>query len=698
MSVHQEYRLFISDNAYTLIGDHHETLTIDRATASISLQPGAALPKRADQELTVFGIFGIISLLKADYLIVITKRHKVTRILSTPVYSATDFAVYPIQRSASSSPAEHLKNQPEEAYLLGLIKSHLYSAPFYFTYGNGYNLTMRLQQQAPDNAKPLWETSDDRFFWNKHLHQKLIDATTSNTPQDLSKFILPVMFGFLEFKTTAINGRQFQFGLISRRNRYRAGTRYFSRGIDQNGNVSNFNETEQLVLLDKEGGADGGRRIANGHAGDVRGEVRFSFVQTRGSVPVYWAEINNLRYKPDLKIMDLSSTIESLSRHFDQQISLYGSQILVNLVNQKGYEKPVKEAYERAVDGLKNDRLHYVYFDFHHECKGLRFDRVSSLIDGLDQELNKQAYFYHDTTSSPQAQIKQTSVVRTNCMDCLDRTNVVQSALAKWVLNNQLREIGVLSVKESVDEHAQFLNLFRNIWADNADTVSKAYSGTGALKTDYTRTGKRSKEGALQDGINSLMRYVKNNFLDGPRQDAYDLVTGTWRPRRASEVTIGASDVVGAGDVGDWLRDKRDLAARSAPWVVLATVTTLFLIALFPTFISQYVASLKKLALFAIVLLAVATHSILNNGIDYVAHPRLMRSALDDVLNYSGNGYESGRRGRPLRSHQQGSKSSSKLVSVEQSAKHRQLKKERKESILPMLSSSSASQGTTKLD
>ena len=47
-------------------------------------------------------------------------------------------------------------------------------------------------------------------------------------------------------------------------------------------------------------------------------------------------------------------------------------------------------------------------------------------------------------------------------MDCLDRTNVVQSALAKWVLNNQLREIGILSVKESVDEHYSFLNLFRN--------------------------------------------------------------------------------------------------------------------------------------------------------------------------------------------------------------------------------------------
>lgn len=52
----------------------------------------------------------------------------------------------------------------------------------------------------------------------------------------------------------------------------------------------------------------------------------------------------------------------------------------------------------------------------------------------------------------------------------LDRTNVVQSALGKWVLNNQLRSLGVLSTKESVEEHAAFLSMFRSgesssLWA-----------------------------------------------------------------------------------------------------------------------------------------------------------------------------------------------------------------------------------------
>lgn len=53
--------------------------------------------------------------------------------------------------------------------------------------------------------------------------------------------------------------------------------------------------------------------------------------------------------------------------------------------------------------------------------------------------------------------------------------------------------------------------------------MSRAYAGTGALKADYTRTGKRTKEGLVQDGINGGVRYIKNNFFDGDRQVGRDM-------------------------------------------------------------------------------------------------------------------------------------------------------------------------------
>lgn len=110
----------------------------------------------------------------------------------------------------------------------------------------------------------------------------------------------------LETKSATLNSRNLLFTLISRRSRHRAGTRYFSRGINSEGQVSNYNETEQIVLLDHSNNT-------NSEEGEVKGEIRFSYVQTRGSVPVYWAEINNLRYKPDLRIMDINATVRFIS-------------------------------------------------------------------------------------------------------------------------------------------------------------------------------------------------------------------------------------------------------------------------------------------------------------------------------------------------------------------------------------------------
>lgn len=92
---------------------------------------------------------------------------------------------------------------------------------------------------------------------------------------------------------------------MSRRSRYRAGTRYFRRGIDHEGHVANFVETEQVLLVDQ----------LNPDGSGDEAITQLSFVQVRGSIPLFWAEINTLRYKPDLQIMNLQDTVRwSISR------------------------------------------------------------------------------------------------------------------------------------------------------------------------------------------------------------------------------------------------------------------------------------------------------------------------------------------------------------------------------------------------
>ncbi|KAK6983504.1 phosphatidylinositide phosphatase SAC1 [Biomphalaria glabrata] len=81
----------------------------------------------------------------------------------------------------------------------------------------------------------------------------------------------------------------------------------------------------------------------------------------------------------------------------------------------------------------------------------------------------------------------QGGVFRTNCIDCLDRTNVVQSLIAKEILQEQLLKLGILRSEKELQDQKAFDAVFKNVWADNADVISKEYAGTGALKTDFTR-------------------------------------------------------------------------------------------------------------------------------------------------------------------------------------------------------------------
>ncbi|GAB1204412.1 hypothetical protein APSETT445_003065 [Aspergillus pseudonomiae] len=571
------------------------TLVVDRPTGDLRLHDGT-LPG-AKRISSIAGILGMIKLKLDKYIIVITKALPMGRLRGHMVYKVAATEFLPLRERP-------LHDHDEDTYL-ALLKDLLRTGPMYFSYA--LDLTNSFQRQSQSDASlPMWKRADDRFFWNRFIQSDLIDFslgghdTTSVRygPQPgVDPYILPVMYGMLRITPAKVKSTTFTFALITRRSRHRAGTRYFSRGIDEQGHVSNYNETEQIVILnDATGGLSGfaGGQSMKEKTGDSGRDLQvMAYVQTRGSVPVYWAEVNNLKYTPKLQVRGVETAVDAARKHFAEQIRLYGENYLVNLVNQKGREERVKDAYEQLVrilvspstentevDAVSSekihalepdqrqkelDRLHYIYFDFHNETKGLQWHRAELLMDRLIDGLTRGGYFRGvEDPGLPGGQLdtrcSQTSVVRTNCMDCLDRTNVVQSMLGRWAVTRQLTDAGVLRQGEAANDDREFEDLFRNIWADNADVVSKSYSGTGALKTDFTRTGKRTRAGMLQDLNNSITRYVKNNLLDGPRQDGFDVFLGTYLPPNS---TLGNLQL---------FLDRRPLIIQSIPYILAAGV------------------------------------------------------------------------------------------------------------------------------
>jgi phosphatidylinositol 4-phosphatase len=118
-------------------------------------------------------------------------------------------------------------------------------------------------------------------------------------------------------------------------------------------------------------------------------------------------------------------------------------------------------------------------------------------------------------------------------MDCLDRTNVVQGVFSRYIGHEQLQQMNLIpkpvntrSQRSPFEKFPEQLEkVFREGWTDNADVMSYLYTGTPALKTDFTRTGKRTYRGAMNDGINSVTRYFINNFTDGYYHDCLDFST-----------------------------------------------------------------------------------------------------------------------------------------------------------------------------
>ncbi|XP_043274983.1 phosphatidylinositide phosphatase SAC2 isoform X2 [Venturia canescens] len=403
------------------------------------------------------------------------------------------------------------KEKLERRILEELTKIFTETDSFFFCQ-NG-DITNSLQRQCAykksrlnhgDQEEPIWKRIDDRFFWNKHMLQDIIDLKT----EAADGWILPIIQGFVQIEKCKVevgfDGQPqyeiFNLAIISRRSRFRAGTRYKRRGVDEDGKCANYVETEQLVWYH---------------------DHQVSFVQVRGSVPVYWSQ-PGYKYKPPPRIdKDEAETQVAFEKHFSEEIATYGPICIVNLVEQAGKEKIIWDAYNNHLINYNNPEITYTTFDFHEYCRGMHFENVSILVSALEGILSEMGYCWHDEQGPI---CMQKGVFRVNCIDCLDRTNVVQTALGKTVMEMQFSKLGLIPPDGTLPTNIR--QTFQLLWANNGDIISKQYAGTNALKGDYTRTGERKFTGLMKDGVNSANRYYLNRFKDVYRQASIDLMLG----------------------------------------------------------------------------------------------------------------------------------------------------------------------------
>ncbi|KAH0942444.1 hypothetical protein HID58_002081 [Brassica napus] len=479
--LHSRLRLWEFPDQYVIEpadGSGAPCLDISRVDASMKLidQVSECKSLRVPKIHSISGVVGMLKLLAGSYLVVVTETERVGSFLGHPIFKITSLKVLPCDHSLKNSPEEQKKMETEFSKLLSVAEK---TTGLYFSYE--VNLTLSSQRLhdlgAESKSLPLWRQAEPRFLWNNYMLEVLIDNKLFHSLVFcLRDYVLLLNESFLNPESrfnsfeTAIGKDIVDITLIARRCTRRNGTRMWRRGADPDGYVANFVETEQIVQM-------------NGYSS--------SFVQVRGSMPFMWEQIVDLTYKPKFEIVQPEEATRIAERHFLDLRKKYGSVLAVDLVNKHGGEGRLSEKFASVMQHITGDEIRYFL--------------VNEKGDKMKEQLG---------------------VVRTNCIDCLDRTNVTQSMIGRKMLELQLKRIGVFGAEETISSHLNFDERYKILWANHGDDVSIQYSGTPALKGDFVRYGHRTTQGVLKDGWSSLVRYYLNNFADGTKQDAIDLLQG----------------------------------------------------------------------------------------------------------------------------------------------------------------------------
>lgn len=455
------------------------------------------------------------------------------------------------------------------------LKKLLSGGTFYYSYN--FDLTRRLQDRADADSTLDVSSLDEGLLWNSYMINPLLSFRSRLSEKDRaaldhSSLLTSVIRGYagtLTIPTSANPMRMTKSSypatltVISRLSSRRAGTRFNARGVDDDGNVANFVETETIFCT---------------HTG-----ICFSYVQVRGSIPLFWESASTLI--PGQQKIQITRSPEatqlSFDRHFENLAKTYGAIHIVNLLSETKQgeveltqrynlhlarcsllQSGIDETSDTRSEVFRSDILQKTEFDFHEQSraaggydgakkiKPLIMNSAEGFVYYLTQEIDEdvdsveKGQAVRRRLSRPAMVMQQNGVFRTNCLDCLDRTNLIQGIISQMALELFLDHRGEIASSSNL---SIFWMRHSSLWADNGDALSKIYAGTGALKSSFTRHGKMSFGGLMADARKSATRLYVNHFEDKGRQNTTDLLLGR---------LVGQEEVELVDPISDWVHEQ----------------------------------------------------------------------------------------------------------------------------------------------
>uniref|UniRef100_A0A2P2KSW8 Phosphoinositide phosphatase SAC1 n=2 Tax=Rhizophora mucronata TaxID=61149 RepID=A0A2P2KSW8_RHIMU len=523
----------------------------------------------------VYGIAGCIKFLESYYLILVTKRRQIGSICGHAIYSIDESQLITIPHVSIQTDVAHSKTELRYKKLLSSVDL---TRDFFFSYT--YPLMQSMQKNVLSTGGDRMPY-DNIFVWNAYLTQA-IQSRCGNTI-----WTIALVHGHFKQIRLSIFGRDFSVCLVSRRSRHFAGTRYLKRGVNDRGRVANDVETEQIVL-DEEAGSCKGKMSS---IVQMRGSIPLFWSQEASRFspkpdiilhrydPTYQASKLHFedlvkRYGNPIIVLNLIKTVEKRPREMI---------LRREFANAVGYLNSILP---------EENHLKFIHWDFHKFSKS-KSANVLAVLGGVASEaLDLTGFYYSGKPSMVKRRANQSSrtstgrdtslrdvrassgelarmgstnknltsctnrdrendsgqqnrqdkvggeapcfqsgVLRSNCIDCLDRTNVAQYAYGLAALGRQLHAMGLTDMRK-VDPDSSIAAALMDMYQSMGDSLSQQYGGSAAHNTVFPeRQGKWKATTQSREFIKSIKRYYCNTYTDGEKQDAINLFLGYFQPQ-----------------------------------------------------------------------------------------------------------------------------------------------------------------------
>uniref|UniRef100_A0A674HE04 FIG4 phosphoinositide 5-phosphatase n=1 Tax=Taeniopygia guttata TaxID=59729 RepID=A0A674HE04_TAEGU len=423
--------------------------------------------------VSAFGIVGFVRFLEGYYIVLITKRRKMADIGGHAIYKIEDTNMIYIPNDSVRV------SHPDEARYLRIFQNVDLSSNFYFSYS--YDLSHSLQYNLTVLRMPL----------------EILKTETAQTRQE--------SFDIFEDEGLSTQGGNGVFGICSKP---------YEKYV--------WN-AKLLEVVRSAVHRDWLLYIINGFCGQSMDQA------------------------------DPYAHVAAL--HFDQMLQRFGSPIIIlNLVKEREkrkHERILSEELVAAVTYLNQflppeHAIIYIPWDMAKYTKS-KLCNVLDRLNVIAESVVKKTGFFVNRPDSycsilrpdekwnelggcvvPTGRL-QTGVLRTNCVDCLDRTNTAQFMVGKCALAYQLYSLGLID-KPNLQFDTDAVRLFEELYEDHGDTLSLQYGGSQLVHRVKTYRKIAPWTQHSKDIMQTLSRYYSNAFSDADRQDSINLFLGVFKP------------------------------------------------------------------------------------------------------------------------------------------------------------------------